>query len=105
MIQKGGKYLVIGQTSAETIPVAPGIFTGKGITVIGSVSAAIPHFEKFLTKNPNSVDGLFNISECYYHLGHIDSAVIGYRQILRLNPEFLPAKNRLRAIETAKTPV
>ncbi len=67
-------------------------------------SAAIPHFEKFLTKNPNSVDGLFNISECYYNLGHIDSAVIGYRQILRLNPEFLPAKNRLDEIKITHTP-
>lgn len=48
MIQKGGKYLVIGQTSAETIPVAPGIITGKGLTIIGSVSGAIPHFYKAL---------------------------------------------------------
>jgi threonine dehydrogenase-like Zn-dependent dehydrogenase len=44
MIQKGGRYLVLGQSSAATIPVAPGAITGKGLTVIGSVSAAIQHF-------------------------------------------------------------
>ncbi len=48
MIQKGGRYLIIGQTSATTIPVAPGIITGKGLTLVGSVSAAIPHFYKAL---------------------------------------------------------
>jgi threonine dehydrogenase-like Zn-dependent dehydrogenase len=48
MIQKGGHYLVLGQSSAATIPVAPGIITGKGLTIIGSVSAAIQHFYKAL---------------------------------------------------------
>lgn len=48
MIQKGGRFLVMGQTSATTLPVAPGIITGKGLTVIGSVSAAIEHFYKAL---------------------------------------------------------
>lgn len=48
MIQKGGRYLVLGQTSANTVPVAPGIITGKGLTVIGSVSAAIQHFYRAL---------------------------------------------------------
>lgn len=48
LIQKGGRYLVLGQSSAATVPVAPGVITGKGLTVIGSVSAAIPHFYKAL---------------------------------------------------------
>jgi L-iditol 2-dehydrogenase len=48
MIQKGGRYLVLGQTSHATIPMAPGIITGKALTVVGSASAAIPHFYKAL---------------------------------------------------------
>lgn len=48
IIQKGGRYLVLGQSSAATIPVAPGMITGKGLTLIGSVSAAIQHFYKAL---------------------------------------------------------
>lgn len=66
---------------------------------------AIPHFERYLTKTPNSIDGLFNISECYYKSGHIDSAAIGYKQILQINPDFVPARNRLAEIGTSKTPV
>ena len=56
MIQKGGKYLVLGQTSANTIPVAPGIITGKGLSIFGSVSAAIPHFYKALQFIKNNRD-------------------------------------------------
>jgi len=48
MIQKGGRYLVLGQSSAATVPVAPGIITGKGLILVGSVSAAIQHFYKAL---------------------------------------------------------
>jgi threonine dehydrogenase-like Zn-dependent dehydrogenase len=48
MIQKGGRYLVLGQSTAATVPVAPGIITGKGLTLVGSVSAAIQHFYKAL---------------------------------------------------------
>lgn len=48
MLQKGGRFLVLGQTSATTLPVAPGLITGKGLTVIGSVSAAIEHFYRAL---------------------------------------------------------
>lgn len=48
MLQKGGRFLVMGQTSAATLPVAPGIITGKALTIVGSVSAAIQHFYKAL---------------------------------------------------------
>lgn len=48
MLQKGGRYLVLGQTSAVTVPVSPGIITGKALTIVGSVSAAIQHFYKAL---------------------------------------------------------
>jgi L-iditol 2-dehydrogenase len=48
LIQKGGRYLILGQSSAATVPVAPGMITGKGLTLIGSVSAAIQHFYKAL---------------------------------------------------------
>lgn len=64
---------------------------------------AIPHFERYLTANPGSLEGLFSISECYYHLGYVDSAAIGYRQILRQKPDFQPSRDRLNEIETSKT--
>ena len=48
MIQKGGRYLVMGQTSAITIPFAPGLVTGKGVTIVGASGASIPHYYKAL---------------------------------------------------------
>jgi L-iditol 2-dehydrogenase len=48
MIQKGGRYLVMGQTSAHTIPMAPGLITGKGLNVVGGSGAAIPHYYQAL---------------------------------------------------------
>jgi tetratricopeptide (TPR) repeat protein len=66
---------------------------------------AIPHYERFLRDNPDNIEGLFNISECYYRLHYIESAAIGYRQVLKLNPNFQPAINRLNEIETSKATV
>jgi L-iditol 2-dehydrogenase len=56
MIQKGGRYLVMGQTSATTIPVAPGLITGKGLSVIGGSGASIPHYYKALQFIKNKRD-------------------------------------------------
>jgi D-arabinose 1-dehydrogenase-like Zn-dependent alcohol dehydrogenase len=77
MIQKGGRYLVLGQTSADTIPVAPGIITGKGLTVIGSVSAAIPHFYKALQfiKNRRTKYPFADIVSTKYRLEEINEAL------------------------------
>ena len=48
MIQKGGRYLVMGQTSPHTISMAPGLVTGKGINIIGAAGASIPHYYQAL---------------------------------------------------------
>lgn len=76
IIQKGGRYLVLGQSSAATIPVAPGIITGKGLTLIGSVSAAIQHFYKALQfiKNRRTKYPFAAIVSHKYHLEQINEA-------------------------------
>lgn len=48
MIQKGGRYLILGQTSAATTPIMPSRINEKGLTLVGSVSAHIVHFYKAL---------------------------------------------------------
>jgi threonine dehydrogenase-like Zn-dependent dehydrogenase len=48
LIQKGGKYLILGQTSAVATPIMPSRINEKGLTVVGSVSAHIVHFYKAL---------------------------------------------------------
>jgi threonine dehydrogenase-like Zn-dependent dehydrogenase len=48
LIQKGGKYLILGQTSAVTTPIMPSRINEKGLTIVGSISAHIVHFYKAL---------------------------------------------------------
>ena len=48
MIQKGGKYLILGQTSAAATPIIASRINEKGLTIVGSVSAHIVHFYKAL---------------------------------------------------------
>ncbi len=47
-IQKGGKYLILGQTSEGLTPIMPSRINGKALTIVGSVSAHIVHFYKAL---------------------------------------------------------
>lgn len=56
MIQKGGRYLVMGQTSAHAVPVAPGLITGKGLYIVGGSGASIPHYYKALQFIKNKKD-------------------------------------------------
>jgi len=65
---------------------------------------ALPYFENYLKARPNHIEALFNISECYYYLGYTDSAMIGYLQILKVNPGFQPARARLAEMDSTKTP-
>ena len=48
IIQKGGKYLILGQTSAKTTPIMPSRINEKGLMIVGSISAHIVHFYKAL---------------------------------------------------------
>lgn len=77
LIQKGGRYLVLGQTSANTIPMAPGIITGKALTITGSVSAAIQHFYKALLfiKNRKTKYPFADIVTTKYRLEDINEAL------------------------------
>jgi threonine dehydrogenase-like Zn-dependent dehydrogenase len=88
MIQKGGRYLVMGQTSAATLPVAPGIITGKGLTVIGSVSAAIPHFYKALQfiKNKRKKYPFADIVTTKYRLEQINDALTNMASGIEIKP-------------------
>jgi L-iditol 2-dehydrogenase len=76
IIQKGGRYLVLGQSSPTAIPVQPGIITGKGLTLVGSVSAAIQHFYRALQfiKNRRAKYPFADIVSHKYQLEQINEA-------------------------------
>jgi L-iditol 2-dehydrogenase len=88
MIQKGGRYLVMGQTSVATIPIAPGIITGKSLTVVGSVSAAIQHFYKALQfiKNRRTKYPFADIVTNRYRLEQINDALANMASGTEIKP-------------------
>jgi threonine dehydrogenase-like Zn-dependent dehydrogenase len=88
VIQKGGRYLVLGQTSANTVPVAPGIIVGKGLTIVGSVSAAIPHFYKALQliRNRRTKYPFGEIVSHKYRLEDINQALADMRSGKAIKP-------------------
>jgi D-arabinose 1-dehydrogenase-like Zn-dependent alcohol dehydrogenase len=48
MVMKGGKYLILGQTTAASTPIVVSRINEKGLTIVGSVSAHIVHFYRAL---------------------------------------------------------
>ena len=48
LIGKAGRYLVLGQSSGSSATFVPSMITSKALTIVGSVSAAVPHFYKAL---------------------------------------------------------
>ena len=78
MIRKGGRYLVIGQTSADaTTPIVPANVVWKGLDILGSISATITHFYKALQfiKNKRSKYPLADIVTNKYRLEQINEAL------------------------------
>lgn len=82
LIQKGGRYLVLGQSSNNATTLVPSLITSKALTVVGSVSAAIPHFYTALqfiktkrTKYPfgEIVSGTYRLEDINEALANMES--------------------------------
>jgi len=76
-IQKGGRYLVLGQSSAGLTSFMPSLLTSKCLTIVGSASAAIPHFYKALQfiKNKRNKYHFADIVSNKYRLEQINEAL------------------------------
>ncbi|MEW6413019.1 MAG: tetratricopeptide repeat protein [Candidatus Zixiibacteriota bacterium] len=61
----------------------------------GQFSEALEHYEQYLGSCPQDAGALFNLSECYLNMGHSDSARLGFRRVLELDPECEPARKKL----------
>ncbi len=82
MIQKGGRYLILGQSSAGLTTVMPSLITSKALTIVGSVSAAVFHFYTALqfikthrSKYPfaDLVSGKYQLEEINEALANMES--------------------------------
>ncbi len=68
---------------------------------LGSYASAIQHLEKILQHNSTDIDALLAISECYENMGHVQSAQIGYNQILKIRPGHQKAEAHIARIKAA----
>ena len=61
----------------------------------GNYEGAVGHYERILRVRSDDTLALFRLSEAYLHMGHRDSAILGYRRVLELEEDFQPARKRL----------
>jgi L-iditol 2-dehydrogenase len=93
MVRRGGRYLVIGQTSMEAeIPIAPGIFMQKHLQVIGNASATIDHYYKALKliQNRRNKYPFANIVTNNYRLDQVNEAVAAMKKGQEIKPVIIP---------------
>ncbi len=62
---------------------------------------AIGFYEKYLRFISDDTEVLSNLAGCYAQLGHYESAKIGYRAVLTIDPECRSAKKNLDVLEGA----
>jgi L-iditol 2-dehydrogenase len=93
MVRRGGKYLVIGQTSMEAeMPFAPGIIMQKHLLIIGSASATIDHYYKALKLIQNRRDKypFADIVTHKYSLDEVNEAVAAMKKGQEIKPVIIP---------------
>ncbi|SER82605.1 zinc-binding dehydrogenase [Psychrobacillus sp. OK032] len=81
IIQKSGRYLILGMTSSTATSLVPSLIVDKCITIIGSISATINHFHKglqFIKRNRNKYP-FAEIVTSKYHLEEINEALENMR--------------------------
>jgi tetratricopeptide (TPR) repeat protein len=81
----------------------PSVFLEAGNACIsfGEYQKAIELYERFLVRKPDDVRTLSNLASCYARLGHVDSARIGYKAALSIDPLYEMAHNNLLTLEKA----
>lgn len=63
-------------------------------------SNALRYAEQCVTIKPLSAELIAYLSDCYLKLGHVESARMGYRRAVALDPNFQPAAKMLQELET-----
>ncbi|MCK5127165.1 MAG: tetratricopeptide repeat protein [candidate division Zixibacteria bacterium] len=76
---------------------------GELFTQESLYSEAIGCFEKYMITFSQDYKVLLYMSDIYLKLGHVDSAVAGYQQVLSVSPSCTEAKHRLQALLKTET--
>ena len=92
MIRRGGRYLVIGQTSPDKISISPGMVVLKHLEIIGQCGAEISHYYKALQiiKNNREKYPFGKIISNKYSLDQINEAYAAMEAGKEIKPAILP---------------
>lgn len=88
------KYLSMGGNDCEVLPVLADIHYGER-----DYWKAIRYFEEYIRQSPAQLEALIRLSDCYFNLRKFDAASLGYRAVLKMDPNNTIAMERLRGIE------
>jgi len=92
MIRRGGRYLVIGQTSGLTAPIVPALIVIGELEVLGSISAVISDYRRaiqFIEKNRNKYP-LADIVTTKYKLEQANEAIAAMEMGKEVKPVLVP---------------
>ncbi|MGD1120336.1 MAG: zinc-binding dehydrogenase [Dehalococcoidales bacterium] len=93
IVRRGGRYLVIGQTSMEAEQsIIPGMIMQKFMEIIGSSSATISHYYKALQfiKSKRNKYNFADIVTNKFRLSQLNEAVASMAKGLEIKPVILP---------------
>jgi L-iditol 2-dehydrogenase len=93
IVRRGGRYLVIGQSSMEAEQsIIPGLIMQKYMEIIGSSSATISHYYKALQfiKNKRKKYAFADIVTHKFHLDQLNEAVTSMAKGQEIKPVILP---------------
>jgi L-iditol 2-dehydrogenase len=92
IVRRGGRYLVIGQTSPETITMAPGMIVLKHLQIIGQTGAEITHYYQALQiiRHNRQRFPFADIITRKYHLEQINEAYASMQAARDIKPGIVP---------------
>lgn len=76
---------------------------GELFASIEQFPEAIGCFEKYISAVPENAQALVQLSDVYVRLGHIDSALAGYEQAVRIDPACESAQRRIDELRNSQT--
>lgn len=87
-IRKNGRYVIVGQLGQGTVEIMPSIITAKNLTLIGSYSGDISHYDqalKFIDKYQNEIP-FNNLITNRYKLEDINLALENMKSFKEIKP-------------------
>ena len=88
------KYLELEPNDFEVC-----LHLGDSFYGLKDYKTALGWYERYITHCPSDYTVFAKLGDCYFNMGALQSAMLGYKTALKLNPEFSSASDRLSQIE------